>query len=194
MRQHFSVADEVFTFPLMFSEKQTDAVEQVRVTLSLKSGKAAAERSLLVPIEKFVQKTKLVFPFKGPAIVTQGRFNNGGHLHRETIFAIDVMALTPTYAPMLSEEDRNEAIAGDPGAGRRHGGLRPQRRPHQPDLPDRRRDAGGAARADLGDRGQLRGHRPRRRGIQRPDAYAARLGDAEEGRRREAGAGRRQDG
>ena len=112
MRRHFSIPDEVFTFPLMFSERQSDAVEQVRVTLKLKNGKTTAERTLLVPVERFVQKTKLVFPFKGPAIVTQGRFNNGGHLHRETIFAIDVMALTPNYAPMLSDEDRNEAIAG----------------------------------------------------------------------------------
>src|SRR5262245_32219617 len=112
MRRPFSVAEEVFSFPLMFTERQKDAVEQVRVTLTLKNGKTAAERSLLVPIEKFVQKTKLVFPFKGPAIVTQGRFNNGGHLHRETVFAIDVMALTPNYAPMLSEEDTNESIAG----------------------------------------------------------------------------------
>jgi hypothetical protein len=112
MRRHFSVADEVFTFPLMFTEKQKDAVEQVRVTLTLKNGKTTAERSLVIPIEKYVQKTKLIFPFKGPAIVTQGNFNNGGHLHRETLFAIDVMALTAAYAPMLSDEDRNEAIAG----------------------------------------------------------------------------------
>ena len=112
IRQHFSIADEVFTFPLMFSERQKDAVDQARVTLTLRNGKSTAERSLLVPIEKFVQKTKLLFPFKGPAIVTQGRFNNGGHLHRETVFAIDVMALTPNYAPMLSDEDKNEAIAG----------------------------------------------------------------------------------
>ncbi|HEU5179318.1 MAG TPA: M23 family metallopeptidase [Candidatus Polarisedimenticolia bacterium] len=112
MRRHFSVADEVFTFPLIFSEKQSDAVEQVRVTLKLKNGKTTAQRTLLVPVDKFAQRTKLIFPFKGPAIVTQGRFNNGGHLHRETIFAIDVMALTPNYAPMLSDEDKNEAIAG----------------------------------------------------------------------------------
>src|SRR5512139_232052 len=33
---------------------------------------------------------RLYFPAQGP-------FNNGGHAHRETMHAIDVMALTPTY-------------------------------------------------------------------------------------------------
>jgi hypothetical protein len=112
LRQHFSIADEAFTIPLLFSERRAHAIDQVRAALTLRLDKTALERSILIPIERYEQKTKLLFPFKGTGIVTQGPFNNGGHNHRQTLFAIDVMATTPTFAPMTSEEERNETVAG----------------------------------------------------------------------------------
>jgi Peptidase family M23 len=112
MRRHFSIPDEAFSLPLIFSERRADAISHVRLTLTLRSATTLLRRSTVLPIERYVQKTKLIFPFRGPGIVTQGHFNDGGHAHRQTLFAIDVMALTLTYAPMLSEEERNETVAG----------------------------------------------------------------------------------
>ncbi|MBK9154901.1 MAG: M23 family metallopeptidase [Chloracidobacterium sp.] len=68
--------------------------------------------TLNVPIHVYEQKTTLYSPIKGPAIVSQGRFNNGGHSGFGNQFAIDILGLTPNYAAMLRDGESNADYAG----------------------------------------------------------------------------------
>lgn len=66
-----------------------------------------------LPIVDYQQRTSLVFPFKGPGIISQAGVLNGGHRNRSGCFAIDVLALAPDYAPSsLAGSDRPEDYAG----------------------------------------------------------------------------------
>jgi len=48
---------------------------------------------IVLPLETYVQKTALVFPFAGKGIVLQGGATNGGHRNRSGAFALDAMGL-----------------------------------------------------------------------------------------------------
>jgi hypothetical protein len=87
-------------------------IDRVRLILRLAlADKAEIDLTKEIPIETYVQKTILAFPLKGPAIITQGMWNNGGHSGYGNQYAIDVMGLTPNYAAMLRESDDLEANA-----------------------------------------------------------------------------------
>jgi murein DD-endopeptidase MepM/ murein hydrolase activator NlpD len=90
-----------------------------------------------VPIVDFQQRTALVFPFRGPGIISQAGVLGGGHRNRSGGFAVDALGLGPTYAPMLrSGSDRPQDYAGwgrpiiAPAAG-----LVVQARTDRPDQP-----------------------------------------------------------
>jgi hypothetical protein len=112
-RRHFSMP-EAFDLGLYFSEPRLSAIDGVRVTLTATDAAGNdIERTIDVPVETYVQQTKLIFPLRGPAIVTQGRFNQGGHVNRSTMYAMDVMGVSDTnYGPMIRNEDVAEAIVG----------------------------------------------------------------------------------
>ena len=98
---------------LRFSEPAAFAVDKVhcRVEIGLSSGERVT-RTVEVPVSLYRQKTELIFPFRGPGIVMQAGFNDGGHRNRSGLFAIDTLGLTANYAPQLKDEDRNESYAG----------------------------------------------------------------------------------
>ncbi len=52
----------------------------------------------VVPIETYQQKTALIFPFRGKAIVLQGGASNGGHRNRSGAFALDAMGLDDAWS------------------------------------------------------------------------------------------------
>jgi Peptidase family M23 len=86
-----------------------DAFDRVRGTVELKGGAVA---SFDVPVTHYTPKTKLIFPFRGPGMISAGGVNDGGHRNNSGQFAIDVLALTEHYGPMTCGEDRNECSAG----------------------------------------------------------------------------------
>ena len=85
----------------------------VRLTLRLTlADKKELVLTANVPIETYVQKTELFSPIKGPAIVSQGRFNNGGHSGFGNQFAIDLLGLSTVYGPMNRDGEANADYAG----------------------------------------------------------------------------------
>jgi hypothetical protein len=65
-----------------------------------------------IPIEAYAQKTRLVFPFEGHGMITQGGAWNDGHRNRSGMFALDAIGLTDLYAAMVGEGDAPGAVAG----------------------------------------------------------------------------------
>jgi len=65
------------------------------------------------PIIDYQQQTALIFPFRGPGVISQGGVLGGGHRNRSGGFAIDVLALDPNHAPVSRPgSDRPEDYAG----------------------------------------------------------------------------------
>jgi len=60
------------------------------------AGGALGTAVVRIPIETYVQKTALIFPFAGKGIVLQGGATNGGHRNRSGMFALDAMGLDDT--------------------------------------------------------------------------------------------------
>lgn len=95
-------------------------VDRMRCVLETAAGAVSVD----VPIGVYTQQTDLIFPFRGPGIVTQGGAGNGGHRNASGAFAIDAMALAPNYAVQTGEAFAvNTDLAGfgralvAPGAG-----------------------------------------------------------------------------
>ena len=66
-----------------------------------------------LPIVDFQQRTALIFPFRGPGIISQSGVLGGGHRNRSGGFAIDALGLDPGYAPMARPgSDRPQDYAG----------------------------------------------------------------------------------
>jgi murein DD-endopeptidase MepM/ murein hydrolase activator NlpD len=106
--------DEAFDFRLEFPAKPRKwGVDRVRISLVLDvPGSTQATTTLDVPVQTYRPKTRLRFPLRDPAIVTQGQINNGGHSGHSNQFAIDVMGLNAEYGPMLGTGSGNAAFAG----------------------------------------------------------------------------------
>ena len=106
--------EEAFDFRLAFVGKPTAwKADRVRIRLTLEiPDSGPVTKSLDVPIRTFSQKTRLVFPLRGPAIVTQGRINNAGHSGHANQFALDVMGLNAEYGPMVNGPADNTQYAG----------------------------------------------------------------------------------
>lgn len=81
---------------LLCRERASLAIDRMRCVVSLEGiGDVSGETA----ITTYAQRTELIFPFRGPGIVTQGNFANGGHRNASGGFAIDAMALAENYAP-----------------------------------------------------------------------------------------------
>lgn len=65
---------------------------RIRVEAADPAG-ARGMAEITIPIETYVQKTALLFPFAGKGIVLQAGATNGGHRNRSGMFAIDAMGL-----------------------------------------------------------------------------------------------------
>lgn len=79
--------------------------DAVRFTLDAAIDGKSKALSLTVPAMRYEQKNKLVFPFRGPGIITAGSALSGGHQNRSGLYAIDALGLSATYGPMLTAED-----------------------------------------------------------------------------------------
>ena len=86
-----------------------DSFDRVRGSVETKDGAAMLFEA---PVAGYTPVTKLIFPFHGEGIVSSGAVNDGGHRNNSGQFAIDALALTGSYAPMICAEDRNECSAG----------------------------------------------------------------------------------
>jgi biotin carboxyl carrier protein len=104
--------DESFDLRLQFTRPKAWAVDEMKLRLDLQEGKARRLRTLDLPLASYAVKTALIFPFRGPAILTQGPITDGGHGGYANQHALDALALTADYAPQLNDKDENAAYAG----------------------------------------------------------------------------------
>lgn len=105
--------EELFDLPFLFPQVLISwKVDQVRVSLRLLlPDKTETTVTKMIAVSPYFQKSGLIFPIKGPAIITQGMWNNGGHSGYGNQFALDVNALTANYAAMLSDSEDLNAYA-----------------------------------------------------------------------------------
>jgi hypothetical protein len=112
-RRHFSLP-EAFDLGLYFSEPRSAGVDSVHITLTVADGpNPPLTQELGLPLSTYAPKTSLIFPLVGPALVTQGRYNQGGHVNRSTMYAMDIMGVSTTsYGPMVRDADSADAVVG----------------------------------------------------------------------------------
>ncbi|MBP6391583.1 MAG: M23 family metallopeptidase [Flavobacteriales bacterium] len=117
--------DELFDVVLTFDAIPIAwAIDRVEVTLVCEHAdglRDTLQRS--VPVRTYAQRSELIFPFKGPGIISQGSINNGGHSGITNQYAIDALALSALYAPMVTPGDSSGSYTAwghdviAPGAG-----------------------------------------------------------------------------
>ena len=91
-------------WPLAFRLRHTEpmalGVDAMRIELEVVDDESGRHRTVtrVVPIETFQQKTALIFPFRGKAIVLQGGAANGGHRNRSGMYALDAGGLDDAWS------------------------------------------------------------------------------------------------
>jgi murein DD-endopeptidase MepM/ murein hydrolase activator NlpD len=105
-----------FVVRMRFTEPRGLKVDAMRIEVEGSDPTGRRSRSRLVlPVETYVQKTALVFPFRGKGIVLQGGATNGGHRNRSGAFAIDAMGLDDVWSVVRGAGKSNTDY---PGFGR----------------------------------------------------------------------------
>lgn len=106
-----------FLIRLRFTEPRALGVEAMRLTVETTDAAGRRQRqSLTVPIETYVQKTSLVFPFRGKGIVLQAGAANGGHRNRSGMFALDACGLDEAWSVVAAGDGKKNTDY--PGWGR----------------------------------------------------------------------------
>lgn len=120
-RIHSSEAAKKIHWPhayrFVISIPAKEEVDSIEARLTLRRDGADNIITTTIPVRSYVPKTALVFPFKGPGIISQGGVLQGGHRNRSGQYAIDALGLSPTYGPMRAPEP-DEDPANYAGWGR----------------------------------------------------------------------------
>lgn len=120
------------------TEPAAAKVDSMSVSLELAEGGNVVRSKVVLPVEVFVQKTSLLYPFKGKGVITQAGVTNGGHRNRSGQFALDGIGLDAGYGVNVPGGGRkSEDYAG---WGRTliapAGGMIVRARADRPDQPD----------------------------------------------------------
>ena len=91
-------------FRLIERERGVLAADRMSVSVTVRDESGESVIECDIALGHYVQRTELVFPFRGPGLVTQGGAANGGHRNRSGQFAIDAMGLGPDYAVQTGTE------------------------------------------------------------------------------------------
>ncbi|HEX4302992.1 MAG TPA: M23 family metallopeptidase [Rhizomicrobium sp.] len=108
-------------WPFLIRLRQTEpvalGVDAMRIAVAAEDAKGGrSTAALTVAIETYVQKTALVFPFRGKGIVLQGGATNGGHRNRSGAFALDAMGLDAAWSVQAPGDGKTNTDY--PGFGR----------------------------------------------------------------------------
>ena len=96
-----------FVVRMRGTEPKALKIDALRLRIEAKDSagrKLAASR--LVPIETYVQKAALIFPFKGKGIILQGGATNGGHRNRSGAYALDACGLDDAWSIMAPGDSK----------------------------------------------------------------------------------------
>jgi hypothetical protein len=88
------------------------AVDRVDCELHGRTAGGAQHFTKTVPLHAYAQKTRLVFPFEGRGMISQGGAWNDGHRNRSGMFAVDAIGLADLYAAMRAQGDESSSAAG----------------------------------------------------------------------------------
>jgi murein DD-endopeptidase MepM/ murein hydrolase activator NlpD len=72
-------------------------VDRMRVELTLDVAGRQVSAKGDFPVETYIQKTTLIYPFKGKGVITNAGVTNGGHRNRSGQFALDGVGLDSGY-------------------------------------------------------------------------------------------------
>lgn len=98
---------------------QKPEIDTIEAILRISRNGVSENIEARFPVGTYQQKADLVFPFRGEGLFTQTGLWSGGHRNRSGQFALDVLGLTPTYAPMLrTVADSDERLQDHAGWGR----------------------------------------------------------------------------
>ena len=87
-------------------------IDEVQCELRCRTAQGAQHLAVSVPLRTYTQKTRLVFPFEGLGMISQGAAWNGGHRNRSGMFAVDAIGLDTHYAAMRSDSEAASSAAG----------------------------------------------------------------------------------
>jgi hypothetical protein len=79
------------------TEAASAGVDSMRVELTMDESGNAVLAAIVLGVETYVQKTSLIYPFKGKGIITNAGVTNGGHRNRSGQFATDGVGLDARY-------------------------------------------------------------------------------------------------
>lgn len=90
-------------WPFVVRLRQTEptalAIDAMKVSVTaLTAGKEQKTAEILIPVETYTQKNKLLFPFAGKGIILQAGATNGGHRNRSGAFALDACGLDDAWS------------------------------------------------------------------------------------------------
>lgn len=89
---------------------RVDALEaKLRIAAGNKKSKVV---KATIPLRTYEQKTRLIFPFPGKGIISQGGAFEAGHRNRSGLYALDAIGLTDTYAPVIQGNGSIQDYAG----------------------------------------------------------------------------------
>ncbi|HJU56129.1 MAG TPA: M23 family metallopeptidase [Pyrinomonadaceae bacterium] len=92
----FSAQEESFDLRHRFSEPAALQIDRLVYTLKLTTPRGKQiEKTLAIPVSNYAQKTKLIFPLKGPFTVLNGHVADQGHQEWSQHFAYDIAGLGP---------------------------------------------------------------------------------------------------
>jgi murein DD-endopeptidase MepM/ murein hydrolase activator NlpD len=104
---------EAFDLRFYFRHPRALAIDSVDVRLTLSDAKSRRfELSLRIPIQYYQQKTSLIVPFIGLAVVGQDWITNGGHNGFSNAFALDLRGLDENYAETKNGAYENVTASG----------------------------------------------------------------------------------
>jgi hypothetical protein len=89
-------------------------VDKVRIQLTVADTNGNQDQSEIeVAASYYKQKTELIFPFKGPGVITNAGVANGGHRNRSGQFALDAL-VTNRYTALLNntQDTLNSSFVG----------------------------------------------------------------------------------
>jgi hypothetical protein len=105
-----SVQPEVFDLRHYFSEAASLDLDRLIYRLRVKTPRGEEqEKTLEIALERYEQKTELVFPLKGKFVIAGGHaFNEDHRYERSQFYADDIIGLGPDYQVVRGDGESNE--------------------------------------------------------------------------------------
>lgn len=86
---------------LALSLPDPSVADSVEARLSFVENGRERLAAATIPVARYEQRTKLIFPFLGNGMISNAGALHSGHRNRSGLYAIDALGLTANYGPMI---------------------------------------------------------------------------------------------